>query len=207
MGYTMTGSKLLILFATFFCLTACKRFHQLSSTEYEWMPYKGTETLVFASNRGDTDTIFFLKKDTMVAYPEAQNPFGVTYEVVSIFCRHSDPSPPGKKHRYLENPFFSIEKGKGNKGELSIGLLAKDAAFYRHNSIDIDSLNKTKPSSLQTNFNSYDDIYVLNGEDYLGYLSDRSNFVTRVYWSKSQGLIRFDKSDTLHWELKEKYSP
>ncbi len=203
----MTGSKLFILLLTFSCLTACKRLHQLTDSDYKWMPYTGNETLIFASNNGDTDTIFFLRKDTMTAYPEAQNPFGVTYEIVSIFCRHSDPSSPGKKHRYLENSFFTIRKGKDSKGELSIGLLAKDAAFYRQSSLPIDSLNNAKPSFLQTMFNNYDDIYVINSEDYLGFLSHRSNYVTKVYWSKSQGLIRFDKSDSLYWELKEKYSP
>lgn len=207
MSYTMTGSKLLILLLTLSCLTACKRFHRLSDKDYEWMPYKGDETLVFGSTLGDTDTIFFLKKDTMTAYPEAQSPFGLTYEVVSIFCRHSDPSPPDNKHRYLENPFFAIEKGRDRKGKISIGLLAKDAIFYRATAIFIDSLNKAKPSFLQTRFDSYDDIYVIDGEDYLGFLSDRSNYVTKVYWSKSQGLIRFEKSDSLYWELKEKYSP
>jgi hypothetical protein len=198
----MTVFKFIIILVTLFFLTSCERSHKLSKTDYAWMPYKGNETVVFTSNNGDTDTIFFLRKDTIIAYPEAQNPFGDTYELVDIFCKHSDPSPPDKKHRYLENSFYSV-----SNGVLSIGLLAEDAVFYSMRKFRIDSLNKTKPSLLRTKYHNYNDVYVFSGEDYLGFLHDRSNFVTKVYWSKSQGMVRFDKKDSVYWELKNKYSP
>jgi hypothetical protein len=39
------------------------------------------------------------------------------------------------------------------------------------------------------------------GEDYFGFLYQRSDFVTKVYWSKSKGLVRYDKKDGVYWEL------
>ncbi len=170
------------------------------------MPYKGNEMLVFSSNTGSTDTIFLLKKDTILAYPEAQSLNGVIYETVSIFCKHSDANMPDGEHRYLENTFFDLEKAKDNHAELVISLSAKNAEFYRLNSIKIDSLNKLKPVTLQTSNGQYNDVYVINGEDYLGNLNQRSNFITKLYWSKSEGLVRYDKQDSVYWELTKKYS-
>jgi hypothetical protein len=196
----MTNLLYILLAATVFVCGGCQ--HKLSKTDYEWMPYKGNETLVFSSNTEMADTIFLLSKRTLISYPEAQSPFGETYEVLDVFSKHSDPSPPDKKHRYLENSFCSI-----SNNALSINLLAHDAVFYSMRTFAIDSLNKTQPTSLETKYQHYDDVYIFTGEDYLGFLNERTNFVTSVYWSKLHGLVRYDKKDTTYWELKRKYSP
>jgi hypothetical protein len=183
---------------------SCGQSNRLRKEDYEWMPYDGHEILVFRSNAGDVDTIFLLKKDTLRAYPEAQSLNGTEYEVLSIFCRHSDPNSPSENHQYLENDFFRIEKSKDNRSRLTILLAAKDANFYRLTSIRIDTLVEEKPLSLQTKIGQYTDVYEINGEDYTGSFSQRSNFITKVYWSKSQGLIRYDKRGGVYWELEKK---
>jgi hypothetical protein len=170
------------------------------------MPYKGTETLVFRSNTGDIDTIFFLKKDTSVAYPEAQSLNGKTYEVVGVFSRHSDPAPPDGKHRYLENYFIQLKKSKDNKARLDLIFSTKDAWFYRLEGPRIDSLDKIRPASLKTSRKTYYDIYVIDDIDWMNF-KQRSNYVTKAYWSKSEGLIRFEKQDDVYWELTDKYTP
>jgi hypothetical protein len=169
------------------------------------MPYKGNETLVFTSNTGETDTIFFLKKDTLIAYPEAQALNGKTYEVVRIFCRHTDPLKEGG-YRYLDNNFFELKKSKDKKARLYFNLSTKDANFYRLTGIRIDSLNQENFSSLATKHKTYNDVYVIDDEDWLNF-RQRSDYVTKLYWSKSEGLIRYDKQDSVYWELTKKYSP
>lgn len=169
------------------------------------MPYKGNETLVFTSNTGETDTIFFLKKDTLIAYPEAQALNGKTYEVVRIFCRHTDPLKEGG-YRYLDNNFFELKKSKDKKARLYFNLSTKDANFYRLTGIRIDSLNQENFSSLATKHKTYNDVYFIDDEDWLNF-RQRSDYVTKLYWSKSEGLIRYDKQDSVYWELTKKYSP
>ncbi len=83
-------------------------------------------------------------------------------------------------------------------------LSAKNAVFYRLSSIEIDSLMKANTITIKSQFHQYDDVYIINGEDYQGNLYERSNYITKVYWSKSNGLIRYDKKDGVHWELAEK---
>jgi hypothetical protein len=170
------------------------------------MPYKGNETLVFSSNTGDTDTIFFLRKDTLIAYPEAQSLNGITYEEVAIFCRHTDPSPPDGNHRYLDNYFVKLKKSKDKKARLHFDFTAKDSWFYRLDGPRVDSLDKIKPTSLQTKNKIYNDIYIIDDVDWLNF-KQRSNYITKAYWSKSEGLIRYDKQDSVYWELTKKYSP
>lgn len=170
------------------------------------MPYNGNETLEFSSNTGETDTIFFLKKDTLIAYPEAQALNGRTYEEVAIFCRHSDPSPPDGQHRYLENYFVTIKKSKDKKARIDLELSAKDAWFYRINGPRLDSLEGLRPITLKTKRKPYYDIYIIEDEDWMNF-KQRSNYVTRAYWSKSEGLVRFDKQNNIYWELTDKFSP
>jgi hypothetical protein len=202
----MTTPNYIIALLTLFYLTSCRSTYRLSDTDYSWMPYKGNETLVFSSNTGETDTIFFLKKDTAIAYPEAQALNGRTYEVVSIFCRHSDAYPPDGKHRHLDNDFVQLGKSKDKKARLNFFLSAKDAKFYRLTGIRIDSLAKQPPTSLVTKTKTYKDVYVIESEDWLNF-KQRSSYVTKLYWSKSHGLIRYDKQDGIFWELTNKYSP
>jgi hypothetical protein len=169
------------------------------------MPYRGNEILIFTSNDGDTDTIFFIRKDTLIAYPEAQNPFGVTYQEVSIACKHSDPAPPDGQHRYLENYLFSIGKSKDKKARINLNLLAKDAVFYKLSGLRIDSLTNQTPITVQTKYKTYNDVYAIDDEDWLNF-KQRSDYVTKLYWSKSEGLIRYDKQNGVYWELTKKYS-
>ena len=187
-------------------LGSCQDTYQLSVSDHIWIPYTGKETLVFNSNTGDIDTIFFLKKDTLIAYPEAQSLNGKTYEVVRIFCRHSDVWSPDSSHRYLDNDFVELRKSKDKKARLHFNLSTKDSKFYRLTGISIDSLAKQPLTSLATKYKTYNDVYIIEAEDWLNY-RQRSDYVTKLYWSKSEGLIRYDKQDGIFWELTKKYSP
>ena len=182
-------------------IASCSREMKLSASDYEWMPYKGNETLIFTSNKGDFDSVFFLKKDTLWGFPDAQSIFAPQCEGVRIFCRHTDSVIQDKSIRYLENDFCSIQKSKNGHTVLKVNLLTKDAVFYRLGPINLDSLNKVTPIVLETKKNRYKDVFVINGEDYSGYFRDRYDFVTKIYWSKSKGLIRFDKKKKAYWEL------
>jgi hypothetical protein len=192
----MTTTKFIIVLLTLSGITSCRGTYRLSEKDHSWMPYKGNEILVFASNTGDTDSIFFLKKDTLIAYPEAQAINGKTYEVVRIFARHSNAS----------RDFVELKKSKHKNARLHFNLSAKDAVFYRLTGIRIDSLSQQAPLSLMTKSKTYNDVYIIEDEDWLNF-KQRSNYVTKLYWSKSQGLIRYDKQDAVFWELTKKYSP
>jgi len=197
--------QLILCTCSLFFLLSCERLNKLSGEDYSWMPYKGDETLVFKSNTGETDTLFLLKKDTLIAYPEAQTLNGIKYEAVSVICKHSDSNISQDKRRYLENVFLEIGKSKDQRAELIVHLLTKDASFHTFRPIKIDSLNKVSLASLETSQKKYDDVYIIYPDDFAKDFYNRNKFVTKLYWSKSSGLIRYDKKDGVYWELERKY--
>lgn len=190
---------LFIIYASF--LVSCGQKHKLSEEDYTWMPYKGNETLVFKSNTGEIDTIFILKKDTLWSYPEAQALNGKEYEVVTAFSTPSSLNQKGADRRY---DLFKVQKAKDSRAELVFDLSTRGAVFYRLTPVKIDSLSIVKPVTLQTSSGQYDDVYIILPDDYAKDFYDRSNFVTKLYWSKSSGLIRYDKKGTVFWELEKK---
>jgi len=163
------------------------------------MPYQGTETLVFRSNTGETDTIFFLSRDTMWKYP---NPYfgNKRYEIVQIICNHT--SPTSLQQGYLKDEFVALGKRK-KSAELKISLAAKDAWYYRLRGIKLDSLKKIQPVNFKTQYGEYNDVYVFDDDDWMGNFHLRSNYITKLYWSKSHGVIRYDKK-YVYWELEKK---
>jgi hypothetical protein len=200
----MTFQKSIIALLVAFFLLSCTRNYKLSPDDYSWMPYKGNEILVFSSNLGETDTIFFIKKDTTIAYPEAQALFGRTYEEVGVFCKHSAESLAAGEKLYGEGYFATLKKSKDKKARLDISLKAKDSWFYRIEGVRLDSLKKLKPMVLKTKNKVYNDVYIVEDIDWMN-LKQRSNYVTNVYWSKSEGVVRFDKQNNVYWELTNKF--
>lgn len=196
----MNISKRLLLLFIWVNIVACGQRIRLSNDDISWMPYKGNETLIFKSNEGELDTMFFLRKDTLWGLPDPQLS-KTKYEIVSIFSKHSAHSAKlGGKSNWA-NYFVQIRKTKSKRAEIEINLQTKDAMFYRLNKIKLDSLSKVEPKILFTSYGNYNDVYVIEAEDYLGTLSDRPHFVNKLYWSKSKGLVRYDKRDSIKWEL------
>ena len=190
---------LVMLSLVILMLCSCKS--RLSKKDYKWMPYTGHEVLIFNSNLGNRDTISLLSKDTIWSYPEAQSIFGFVGEMVTVFCKHSDSVIQDKSIQYIENNFCSVKENKNGHSVLEVDLNTKDATFYRLSLIKLDSLDKVKPVVLKTKYAQYNDVYIMDGEDYLGSFRKRYDFVTKIYWSKTKGLVRFDKQDSVYWEL------
>ena len=117
---------------------------------------------------------------------------------MTVLCKSSSLNQPGSDRRY---DLFKVQKAKDNRAELVFDLLAKGAEFYRLTAVKIDSLSKIKPVTLQTSYGQYDDVYIISHDDFAKDFYNRSNFVTKLYWSKSSGLIRYDKKDSVYWEL------
>jgi len=181
-------------------LISCGGHEQLTKDDFKWMPYTGNETLIFLSNTGEIDTIFLIAKDTLFAYAEPQAFGSKIYDIVSIQCKHTDTWPPDGKHRYLINEFMQLAKSEDGKTRIDINLAAKNAHFYKSNGTKIDSLDRLKPTKLSTKSNTYNDVYIIEDEDWVNF-KNRTDYITKIYWSKSKGLIRYDKKDSVYWEL------
>lgn len=201
----MTTPKSIVTFLTIVFLTSCGKTIRLDDKDFRWIPYNGTETLVFNSNTGDTDTVFLLGTTKGTSPSDPLDIFPTNLEHFSILSRHSDPSPPSGNHRYLEGAFLQLSAAEDKYPYLTLHHTAKDAWFYGGQFMDLKDLDTITLTSLTTNLKTYNDVIILKPES--NEYSDRSDFITEVYWSKSEGLIRYDKKDGVYWELTKKYSP
>lgn len=204
----MSILKPIIVVLTFFFFTSCGKTIRLAQKDFRWIPYKGNETLVFNSNTGDTDTIFLTGTKRFTSPTDPLDMFPTNLEHFIVSSTRSDPSPPSGNHRYLDGSIFvelSASKQK-HSAFLSFYLTAKDSWFYGNNrSWSLKTIDTLKGEALQTKSKTYYDIIVVipDSDEY----ADRSNYLTKVYWSKSEGLVRFDKKDSIYWELTKKYGP
>ncbi len=201
----MTTPKFIVTFLTVIGMASCGKTIRLAEKDFKWIPYNGHETIVFYSNAGETDTIFLLGADRQSIPSDPLDVFPTNLDHFSIGMRHSDPSPPSGNHRYLESEFLELSVGEDKEPYLSIHFAAKDSRFYGGSFLDLIDLDTIKQVTLDTKTKRYTDIIILTPES--NEYSDRSDFLTKLYWSKSEGLIRYDKQDSVYWELTRKYSP
>ena len=121
-------------------------------------------------------------------------------------------------NRYRENKIRNINiksfegDGTPSEGFFAQKKIAKDYSrtqlltrSYMSAPSVLTTYFNNKGQVLQTKLKIYHDIIVVipDSDKYI----DRSNYLTKVYWSKSEGLIRYDKKDNVYWELTKKYSP
>lgn len=123
------------------------------------------------------------------------------YEMLILFCMHTDPYTGKDNKRYLEGPFFTVKRTKNNNTELQIDLSVKDAKFYGMQPILISSFDISNPMTFHTSDNQYNDVYIIYPGSKADSYNSRSNFVTKLYWSKSKGLVRDEKKDGVFWDL------
>lgn len=200
----MMASKFIIYFFTLIVLTSCGKTNSLEENDFKWIPYKGNEVLVFSSNTGDTDTIFLTGANRQTVSSDPLDAFPAKLEQFTITAKHTDPSSSDGNHRYLENLFLQLSTSKHNSPYLTLNHTGKDAWFYGGGFMEIKDLDTIRFVSLATKYKAYYDVILLYPEsnEYL----ERSNFITKEYWSKSEGLIRYDKKGGVYWELARKYS-
>jgi hypothetical protein len=186
-------------------LTSCGKTIRLADKDFRWIPYKGNETLVFSTNTDETDTLFLLRTERQTVPSDPLDVFPTELEHFTIAARHSDPAPPSGNHRYLESIFLELSASEYKSPYLTLQHTGKDAWFYGGQFMELKELDKIKLVSLVTKLKTYQDIVLLypDSDEY----ADRSDFITKVYWSKSEGLIRYDKKDSVYWELTGKFIP
>lgn len=195
--------KWIFFFISAFIFSSCNRTIRLSKADRSWMPYLGNEILVFRSNSEEMDTIYLIGKDTLWGHPDPL--FSLNkYEILSVFSKFKDMYDDGVRYRYLQSTFISIKRTMNSSSELTIDFNARDATFYRFSPIRTDSLNDVKKEILKVGDKIYNDVYILNSEDDDDFFKKRSDNVTKIYWSKSSGVIRYNKQRGEYWELVNK---
>jgi len=120
-------------------------------------------------------------------------------ERLSVFVNHTDPN----NDRYLFNTCFEIESNTPESDtKLRFGLAAKDSRFYDSNRT-LTELSGLPMTTLKIENEIITDVLTI--KDAERNFESRSNFIEKVYWSKSKGYVGFDKKDSTKWRLSNQY--
>ena len=184
-------------------LISMGRTYKIPKDDYELIPYAGNEILIFESNKGEIDTIFLQGIERMINPTDPLDIFPTKVEYYYVINKHSDPSPPNGKHRYLEGHILvELSANKKNDTGLKINLSAKNARFYGSAWLTKSELERMPTINLKIKGTLYEDVKVF--EDIKKEYYERSNYINKLYWSMSGGIVRYDKKDNELWELKKK---
>jgi hypothetical protein len=188
--------NVLIIMALFFL--GCSDNYRLTENDLRWNPYRGGEVLVFHSNNGDTDTINVQTIETAYVDSDPLDAFPNHQEILDVIVKHSTPFESEQK---MEESFLLLEAGDKNT-LIDFNLMAKNSWFYGE-SYYIDDLNKLAETELVTKKYIYKDVVIIEPQEDIKkeYLEERDEFITKIYWSKSKGYIRYDLKNGVYWEL------
>jgi hypothetical protein len=168
--------------------------------------YKGNEILIFTSNTGDIDTLFIKNPKRYIDYDA--HPFSLLPQdsVEQFYIPYYFSNDTTKRFgEYPGEIIIDMTKQK-NKTRVGFGVATNDAFFYGLKYFDIKELRKSKLSNLQTNYKTYQDILLIEPDTSNQKWASRDHYILKMYWSKTQGLVRFDKNNNIYYSLTKKYS-
>ena len=204
--------KLLMILPALLIFGCAGVTYRLSQQDLAWVPYSPSDVLIFKNNVGDVDTILISAVNKFTA-PE--DPLAVTsknHEHLVVGGYFSEPEKAVFEQRSANILYLRLSAGKNGSGSIDFNVVTSHAKFYQDSTNydrgRFDSLPRIK---LTTTYAAYENIVmvpVLKGMRNMGDPDYRlqSNFVTALYWSKKNGIVRYDLKNGQSWVLSERYS-
>lgn len=179
---------------------------KFKDSDFEWVPYKNADTLIFTSNTGDTDSLFIKEPKRYMVYDvDPLSPFpqdSIEKFHIPYFFSNDTTKRFGQ---YPGETIFAMTQTKKNKPRIGFGVATNDAFFYGLKYYDVKELNSARLVNLQTDYKNYNDVFVIEPDTSNQNWSKRDHYVLKMYWSKSDGLVRFDKNNNVYYTLTKKY--
>ena len=181
-------------------INSCGKF-TIDDKYLKYIPYQGNEILYFKSNSGDVDSIILYKPERYLESSGDHLDFD-KYECYDVGEKHSDPDLSDSSHAdgYQSTGFAALVARANGQTYFYINMQAKDAVFEPFFGIAIDTFLNLKTSILSVPCGKFSDVLIfVPNKTTIDYESN-NNYITKVYWSKNYGLLRYDKKDS-YWEL------
>ena len=181
-------------------MSGCGEYIRLTENEKKWNPYLPNEILVFKSHDMEIDTIF-IKEIIDGRFHQGQAPRKYYDERLGVYALHSDNI---YKNYLYANPLLDISAGTPEKeSEIEFNIISS-GFYFNNNRFSINELEKLETITIKTPFGVISDVIQLNDISNYKY---PENKIRKIYWSKNLGVIRFEKNDSIFWELINKYVP
>lgn len=180
----------------FICLTALlfscgkggNKMYKIPEEDYALIPYKGDETLSFKSNHGDKD--FAVLTGTQK----------LEDAVFWVYYDHTDRNYRNESQDKVKGQQFIFLYGeKDGNTSFSLQFEGKNACWYGRMRCPKDFYLSAPETSLNIKDTVLNDVLVIPGADRNYY--DREDFIVRLYWSRSKGVVRYVMKSTEIWTL------
>lgn len=189
---------LLIIFLAFICFVNLKTNNRLTDNDIKFNPYKVGDTLVFKSNRNERDTLIVYSIHRRKLSEKCYSFLNCIY--TNLFCEtwegyYINITKPNSN--WTGSSLLTIRAERDKTKTIYFDLRIDNAWWYGDSEINLDTINLYKVTSFNTVNTTINDVLVIVSEnkDYL----DRDNYIKKLYWSKSLGLIGFDKLNGDKW--------
>ncbi len=187
-----------LLVVVFLSLMVVSCNYQFNSYAKAWNPYSPMKVLVFESDKGQKDSIFIYNiKDEQQG---EKNTISVNYDLL-----HNGVPAESKEAFWLLN----IETWNNNTGLISFSLNTPNASFGPYQAKRISWIDSLPKENFEVYGIMYKDILILQPDSTLpGYQQNalQNSFITKMLWSKTNGVVRYYLKDGTRWELVKKYS-
>jgi hypothetical protein len=189
----------LIIILTSISLTACGKDFKIDNEDFDIVPYKGNEILIFESDKQDRDTIFLVGIENYSTSSGPMELFPDKYEIYSVKTKRTDPN----YDRYLEGKsLIELVAGEGGTS-IWFDIAMKRSWYYGKYVFDKSEFENLPMTELNINSLNYDDVKVIESD---GSYEERNNYAERFYWSGKNGFLGLDRRDE-KWRLIKKYVP
>ena len=122
-------------------------------------------------------------------------------EYAVLESKRTDPKYP---NRYLDSLGF-VSLVYDGETTFEINFTAKNAWFYGDGKYSKDQILNAKSRTLFVQNIRYNDVLVITPKwehpEMESLSSDRKDFITKIYWSKAHGLVRYEILNGEYWEL------
>ncbi len=182
----------MLLILAIMVISSCSKTHRIPKEYLDLIPYKEGEILVFKSNKKKFDTIFI---NTVSNYISVNDPLGVfsdKEETISVAAKLD------RKSSFVSR-IVSLSSTEKKGLILQITFRTNEGWYYGPNTWTVSSLENLNIYKLKIQNKFYDDIWIFTATDRK--YEERDDFIEKLYWSKSKGVIRYDKKNGEFWEL------
>ncbi|OKL38489.1 hypothetical protein [Pontibacter flavimaris] len=194
--------KLIAILSSVLLFSCNTWYYKLDENYKAYIPYEGNEILIFKSTKGKVDTTFLNgihKYDG--CYDDALDIFTQYCEGYYLECTSTDPN----YDRYLSHKqLVSVTTSREKVPYIHFDITLKGSWFYGgFKGYKLDSLISSSNTILEIDGISYNDVKIIEADEYAKRFKQRDNYVERFYWSLKYGFLGLDKKEE-NWRLIKK---
>ncbi len=182
----------MLLILVIMAMSSCSKTHRIPKKYLDLIPYKEGEILVFKSNKKKFDTIFINTVSNSISVNDPLGVFSDKEEMISVAAKLD------RKSSFVSR-IVSLSSTEKKGLILQITFRTNEGCYYNLNAWSVSTLENLNIHKLKIQNKLYEDIWIFTATDRK--FEERDDFIEKLYWSKSKGVIRYDKKNGEFWEL------